>query len=217
MKKIHLVVVEDDVICREALIRRLIDYKDILVVAHAGNGKDALNLIQKRKPDVLLLDYRMERGPGPDGLVLIRKVREVSLSLKIITLTGLHNPYALSLALKCGANSIVLKDEAFKGEYLVNVIHKAYKGNYCLPKIHNLSHSIYSANEERNHFEHRLNNTQLQAIALLSKGKNYKEIAMELGKKNPGSIGNALQKAREIQNVNINQDLVNMYRKLFPK
>ena len=72
MKKIRILVVDDESVVREGVVAILSYQTDIEVVAEAKNGLDALELARKTKPDVVLLDMVM---PKQDGLTTIPKLK----------------------------------------------------------------------------------------------------------------------------------------------
>lgn len=81
--------------------------ENMVVVGEAENGQDGLALIAEKDPDcVVLMDFHMPRGPGPEKLELIQQAKKINPSSKLIIITGEHNPYLLSLMLAAGANSI---------------------------------------------------------------------------------------------------------------
>jgi DNA-binding NarL/FixJ family response regulator len=79
---------------------------DIEIVAEAANGKDALKLAAKDKPDIILLDIRM---PDGDGLATLEKLRQKSPESKVIMLSTYDNPTYIARAVALGASDYVLK------------------------------------------------------------------------------------------------------------
>ena len=79
---------------------------DIQIIGEAANGKDALRLAQKDKPDVVLLDIRM---PDGDGLSTLEKLRAKVPECKVVMLSTYDNPTYIARAVALGANDYVLK------------------------------------------------------------------------------------------------------------
>lgn len=80
-----IIIADDSSLLRERLKELLKDFKNILISGEAGNGKDALKLIQEGNPDVAILDVRM---PDMNGIEVLKKVRESGPRPVIIILTN---------------------------------------------------------------------------------------------------------------------------------
>ncbi len=122
MEKIKLCIVDDN----KELIQLLQDYinnqEDIEIVGIAYNGQDCLSMVEKLKPDVLLLDIIM---PHLDGIAVLEKLREKDLPTKIIMLTAFGQEDVTKKAVELGASYFVLKP--FDMEQLVNQIRQVYR------------------------------------------------------------------------------------------
>jgi len=79
------------------------------IVGEAGNGLEALNLIQKHEPAMAVVDWDM---PGIDGLELTRRVRQTNLATRIIILTMHEEESLFNEAMDVGVSGFVLKDHA---------------------------------------------------------------------------------------------------------
>ncbi|MGZ9586399.1 response regulator transcription factor [Paenibacillus marinisediminis] len=106
----NLMIVEDEPRQRNALAHNIPwDKHGIEVVGLASNGLEALRLVERKKPDIMLIDVQM---PDMDGLTLIRKLSEqkgVRASMKIIILSG-HDNFAFAQeAMKHGVSKYLLK------------------------------------------------------------------------------------------------------------
>jgi len=102
---IRLLVCDDHEVIRIGLAS-LLAGTDIQIVAEAANGKDALRLAQKDKPDVILLDVRM---PDSDGLATLEKLRAKAPECKVVMLSTYDNPTYIARAVALGACDYVLK------------------------------------------------------------------------------------------------------------
>lgn len=103
----RLAVVDDHDLAREGLKDMLLDEPDIEVVGEAANGREALLLCSRLRPDMLLMDVRM---PEMDGLAATREVKERYPMISVLMVTMHENPDYLLEALKAGAAGYVLKD-----------------------------------------------------------------------------------------------------------
>ena len=73
MKSIKILIVDNQPIIREGLAAILSDYEDIQVVGKAKNGLEAIQLVEDRQPDVVLLDIQMPVMSGLESLVAIKE------------------------------------------------------------------------------------------------------------------------------------------------
>ena len=107
MKPIRLFVVDDHILFRRGLISLLADMKDFEVVGEAGNGKEALRVIAKANPDIVLLDVNM---PGLSGVETLYAMREAGLKMTALMLTVSQDEDDLVGAITAGASGYLLKN-----------------------------------------------------------------------------------------------------------
>jgi DNA-binding NarL/FixJ family response regulator len=103
----RLAIVDDHELTRESLQNMLSDEPDIDIVGQAANGRQALLLCSRLKPDLILMDVRM---PEMDGLAATKEVKQRYPEISVMMLTMHENPDYLLEALKAGAAGYVLKD-----------------------------------------------------------------------------------------------------------
>jgi DNA-binding NarL/FixJ family response regulator len=108
-RPIRLAIVDDDPLVRTGLRLLLGGSPDIDVVAEAGDGADALRMVDAHWPDVILMDIRM---PRTDGLVATRRIRRRQPAPEVIVLTTFHADEYVLDALRGGASGFLLKDTA---------------------------------------------------------------------------------------------------------
>jgi two-component system, NarL family, nitrate/nitrite response regulator NarL len=106
MSKIRLVVVDDHALFRAGLISLLSEMSEFQIVGEAGEGSVALEVVDKVKPDVVLLDVNM---PGMGGVETMRALRK-SDSPKVIMLTISKSEEDLFGAISAGADGYLLKN-----------------------------------------------------------------------------------------------------------
>src|SRR5512140_2754252 len=102
---IRMLICDDHEVIRTGLAS-LLAGTDIQIIGEAANGKDALRLAQKDKPDVILLDIRM---PDGDGLSTLEKLRAKVPESKVVMLSTYDNPTYIARAVALGAADYVLK------------------------------------------------------------------------------------------------------------
>ncbi|ACO34224.1 MULTISPECIES: response regulator transcription factor [Acidobacterium] len=123
MKKIQVIVAEDQGMVLGALAALLETEPDIAVCARAVNGRLALKAVADHQPDVLVTDIEM---PEMTGLTLAAEVRERYPSTRIIILTTFARPGYLRRALDAGAKGYLLKDRP--AAELADAVRRVHQG-----------------------------------------------------------------------------------------
>lgn len=106
---IRVLVVDDDAFVRLGLTMILGAGDGIEVVGEAGDGAEAVRLAGELRPDVVLMDIRMN---GMDGLTATEQLRSHEDGPAVLVLTAFDTDKHLLRALRCGANGFLLKDTA---------------------------------------------------------------------------------------------------------
>ncbi|MEH2465484.1 response regulator transcription factor [Nostoc sp.] len=120
---IRVLLVDDQGLIRQGL-RVLLELEpDLEIVGEAENGEQAINLVAKFQPDVVLLDIRM---PIMDGVAATREIQKRFAKTKILVLTTFDDDEYVSAALQNGAMGYLLKDTP--SEELAVAIRAVYKG-----------------------------------------------------------------------------------------
>lgn len=128
MNKIKILLVDDQVLFYSGLKTILDLESDLQVIGTAADGREAVHLADRLKPDIILLDIRM---PGMDGVMCVKAIRENHPDIRILMLTTFNDDEYILDALANGANGYLLKDiEVGK---LVEAIHDAMAGKMILP------------------------------------------------------------------------------------
>ena len=123
MKKIKIVIADDHTIFRQGLRMLLAQEDDMEVVGEAADGIEALDLVRKCNPDIVLLDIAM---PHMDGVKVAGKIKKTLPQTKIIVLTSYSDDQFLFEFLKLGVSGFVLKDSA--SQELIYSIRKSHEG-----------------------------------------------------------------------------------------
>lgn len=124
MEPLRIMIVDDQKLFRENL-KIVIELRlpDAKVVGIAGNGNEALEILAKEKPNLILLDMRM---PGMSGVEFIRQVRMSGNNVKVIVLTTFDDDEYVFEALRLGAAGYLLKE--IEPEELTAAIMDIYHG-----------------------------------------------------------------------------------------
>ena len=173
---IRILIADDHSIVREGLKQLLELDGDIVVVGQAGDGYECLSLLNKLKPDVLLLDINLT---NLDGLKVLTIMKEEKMEAKVLILT-IHNEIEYLLkAVDIGCNGYVLKDS--DSALLKKAIYNVYNGEmYIQPSLTPLLNSNLS---DRDNYKDKLNELtrrEYDVLKLLAEGYFNKEIASTL-------------------------------------
>jgi two-component system response regulator DesR len=172
---INIVIAEDQGMLLGAL-KSLINMEDDMEVVGVGhNGVDALKLVDKYQPDIVIMDIEM---PEKTGLDAAEELKEKDV--KVIILTTFARPGYFERARKAGVRGYLLKDSPI--EELVNAIRVIMDGRRIYaPELIDI---VY---EEE--IENPLTDRESEVLGLVAKGKTTKEIASELFL-SPGTVRN---------------------------
>jgi DNA-binding NarL/FixJ family response regulator len=164
----RVLVVDDHALFRTGVANIINQESDLVVVAEAGDGAEAVEAFERHRPDVTLLDLRM---PVMEGVEAVRRIRARDPQARVIVLTTYDTDEDISRALKAGAKAYVLKD--ISAEALVACIHDVLSGKtYLAPAA--------AAKLAEGVTRVQLTPRELASLRLLAEGKANKEIAQEL-------------------------------------
>src|SRR4051812_29014056 len=125
---IRVVIAEDHTLIREALVRMLEESKKIDVVGQAATGAEAIAMVARHKPDVLLLDVTM---PEKDGIQALAELSAVDVPTRTIMLT-MHEDEAHGVrAMRAGAAGYVKKSANL--DELLDAIDRINRGEQVVP------------------------------------------------------------------------------------
>ena len=125
--EIRIVVVDDHTLFRRGLVGLLSEMQDFQIVGEASDGQDALDVIAKQKPDIVLLDVNM---PGMDGVETLRALQKMGLDSRVLMLTISQQEEDLLGAIRAGAKGYLLKNT--EPEALRNTIKQVVAGRSVL-------------------------------------------------------------------------------------
>ena len=178
MKKIRILVVDDENVIRDGIVSMIRVQRDMQVVGEATEGVEAVALARKTKPDVVLLDLNMPKGQ--DGVATIPQLMEILPECHILVLTGYPEHDKVYQAIKSGAKGLLLKDST--REQLFQAIRDVAEGKPTLsPSI------AVKVIQEIDHPTHApptadpLAPRELDTLRLIARGMSNNEIANELG------------------------------------
>ena len=140
-----ILLVDDEPLLLESLEIILSMSGDYQITGKAGNGVEALELLSKEVPDLMLVDLNM---PGMGGIELIPKVHKEYPDIKIIVLTTFYDEKSISHAIAGGACGYILKDSG--KDAILNAISQAMNGQSVLDlKVMQKLNSMLAAETEK--------------------------------------------------------------------
>jgi DNA-binding NarL/FixJ family response regulator len=167
-KHIRILIADDHSVVREGLASLVKRKSDMVVVAEASNGREAVQLWKEHRPDVTLLDLRM---PELDGVGAIKEIREMDENAHIVVLTTYDGDEDIYRAIKAGAKAYLLKDTA--RDALVETVRRVHAGETYLPP------QLAAKLAERVSGE-ALSPREIEVLQRMAVGKSNKEIGTEL-------------------------------------
>lgn len=174
---ITVMIVDDHEMVRRGAKGYLEAQSDVVVVAEAESGEEAVRFAREQIPDVVLMDLVM---PGMGGVEATRKVKDVSPRTQIIVLTSYHQDEHIFPALQAGAISYLLKD--VKARDLVEAIHQAAQGEATLhPRVAaRVIRQFRNEESNKSNLFTELTDRELEVLTLIAKGYPNQKISEDL-------------------------------------
>jgi len=176
--RITVLLCDDHTLFRDGIKEILKDHPSIHIVAEASNGREAVEVAERLRPDVALLDVAM---PDLNGFEAASRVVRGSPRTKVVILTMYEEEEVITRCLKAGASAYVLKD-ASRAD-LIHAIETAKSGGqYLSPRAlkkvvkEHVKHSVTTTSSYD-----RLSAREREVLKLLADGLVLKEIAARLG------------------------------------
>ncbi|MFC1474800.1 response regulator [bacterium] len=172
---IRVLVADDHGVVRAGFCRLIDSEKDMEVVGEASDGREAVKLCKKLKPDVVVLDYDM---PKMDGLEATRQIVEMKLTTKILILTIFDKKeFALSF-IKSGASGYLCKK--ISAMELPMAVRKVAAGDIYFSASYNGSDSSHDDVSGEKDLISQLSNREYQIFISMARGMTMSEVADSL-------------------------------------
>jgi DNA-binding NarL/FixJ family response regulator len=173
---VRVVVVDDHEVVRTGIVS-LFEGSDVKVVGQASSGSEAIKVVKDKKPDVVLLDIRMEDG---DGLTALEKLRQTAPNSRVVILSTYDNPTYVARANAMGAADYLLKGSS--RDQLLGAIKAIAAGNApsSFGEMRRVAGAMATRKKEDDVVEVPLTQRETQVLRHLALGLSNKEIGRSL-------------------------------------
>ncbi len=178
--KIKVLLADDQTILADGIRSVLTSCPDFEVVGIAADGVEAVELTEKLKPDVILMDIRM---PNMNGVIATQEIKRRRPDVKILILTTFDDSDYILNAINNGASGYLLKDTSSSA--LIDAIKNAYAGDTILPakiakRIADAAKMVSSDREIKLKRRFGFSDREVEIAIMLYEGFTNKQIANAL-------------------------------------
>ena len=179
-KKIRVLLADDQSILADGIRSVLSSCPEIEVVGIAADGFEALSMLEKQKPDVILMDIRM---PNMNGVIATQEVKRRHPDVKVLILTTFDDSDYILNAINNGASGYLLKDTSSSA--LIDAIKNAYAGDTILPakiarRIADAAKMVSTDREIRLKRAFAFSDREVEIAVMIYEGFTNKQIASAL-------------------------------------
>lgn len=179
-KKIRVLLADDQSILADGIRSVLSSCPEIEVVGIAADGFEALAMLEKQKPDVILMDIRM---PNMNGVIATQEVKRRHPEVKVLILTTFDDSDYILNAINNGASGYLLKDTSSSA--LIDAIKNAYAGDTILPakiarRIADAAKMVSTDREIRLKRAFAFSDREVEIAVMIYEGFTNKQIASAL-------------------------------------
>jgi len=198
----RILIADDHPIVRRGLRQILEENRTVLSVEEAGTGQEAIEIVKRRRFDVVLLDISM---PGMSGLEALSEIKKLNPGLPVLILSIYPEEDYAVRALKAGASGYLTKKSA--PDELITAIKKLCRGErYISPSLAEFLATHLTEENERPLHE-SLSNREYQVMRLITSGKSLKEAAAVMSL-SPKTISTFRTRVLQKLNLKSNAELI---------
>ena len=170
-------IVDDHTVVRDGLGTMLQRQPDFAVVGDASNGREGVEMAERLKPDVILMDLRM---PEMDGVEAMRRIRQAQPAINFLVLTTFDTDEYIFDAVEAGAKGFLLKDAS--RDDLFNAVRAVSRGESLIqPNVAvRLLNRFAEMSRGGGQTVDALSDREREVLTLIARGSANKEIASEL-------------------------------------
>ena len=178
-KKITVIIADDQTLFREGIKDLLENEKNVQVVAEASDGREALRLVKKLRPNVILLDIKL---PHMDGIEAARQIHKECPTTNVLMLSSYEDEAHVMEAIQAGANGYLSK--MLPAAELVNALKTFANQGVMIPQpvmsklIDGLRNMGPGGDSDASLVA--LTKTEIKVLSLLGRGQSNKEVAVTL-------------------------------------
>ncbi len=198
-KRVKVLIADDQTLFREGIKDLLENEKIIEVVGEAADGREAVRLARKLKPDVILMDIKL---PHLDGVAATRLIRKECPSTNVLILSSYEDEAHVMESIQAGANGYLSK--MLPAVELVNALKTFANDGVMIPQqvMGKLLQGLRQMANGSDTSPVALTKTEIRVFVLLGTGKSNKEIAtkMECSVKTIKNHLNAIFQKLEVSN-----------------
>lgn len=179
MSKIKVLLAEDHIVVREGTRELIQREPDMEVVGEAGDGEEAIEMVNKLRPDVVIMDIAM---PKLNGIEATKQIKGLHPVTAVLILTAYDNDQYIFALLEAGAAGYLLKN--VRGRELIEAVRAVYAGESVLhPAVARrvIDRLIFPASKPtKNEIMEFLSEREIEVLKLAAKGISNKDIAQQL-------------------------------------
>ena len=176
--KIKIIIADDHKVVREGTRELLQKESDLEVIAEAGDGEEAVDLVKRFKPNVVIMDIAM---PKLNGIDATKQIKAINPRVAVLILTAYeHDQYVFAL-LEAGAAGYLLKD--VRGQEVIEAVRAVHAGESVLHPVvarKALDHFVHPIKKNDSLKDQALTDREIEVLRLAARGRRSKEIATDL-------------------------------------
>jgi two-component system, NarL family, response regulator LiaR len=175
---IRILIADDHKLFRQGLIGLMETREDLVeVIGEAATGREAVQLVERLRPDIVLMDIYM---PDGDGLQALRQIRDLFPAVQVVMLTSSESDEHLYQAVQYGAAGYLLKN--LDAEHLFDLIGGVSHGEAAMTResASRLLKGVAKRNTDSDRGEEALTERELSVLRLVAVGASNQEIADKL-------------------------------------